>query len=162
MYYILHILISISSHFWCKFHTDIWNTQLNNTYSICANTPYTLKKHILIQRPEFGNVIFAPMPLPYPTDLYTSKTGQRITVIFTSTLPHNLVTHLTNISTSIHVYLHIWQTNWCLCLTDIWHKKFELMKGRKKPYITKHKNITKNWNYDGNCTHISRFQSKKF
>jgi hypothetical protein len=39
-------------------------------------------------------------------------------------------------------FIQIWQTYWCLCLTDVWHESLQLMEGIEKPHTGKYKEIT--------------------
>jgi hypothetical protein len=75
--------------------------------------------------------------------------GTWATISFTSVL---LLEGSEKSLTSIHVFLEIKQTYWCLCLTDIWHKSLQLMEGIEKPHTGKYKEIINDWNYGANCT----------
>jgi hypothetical protein len=90
------------------------------------------------------------MPVPYHTDWSWREHEQPAKVQLSP--PFCCQRIRKSHAISIHVFLQIRQTYWCLCLIDIWHKSLQLMKDIEKPHMDKYKQISNNWNYDSSCT----------
>jgi hypothetical protein len=78
------------------------------SFHICLWGIRTFKRDLRI------NASSLPCRLVYEGTWPTNRSIAFISVLLSEDLEKSL--------TLIHVFLPIWQTCWCLCLTDVWHK----------------------------------------
>jgi hypothetical protein len=112
---------------------------------ICANTTHVLKNIFRHWIQTYGHDLYINASTLSYRLVYEGIWATNRSIAFTPVL---LSECLEKALTSIHVFLQIRQTYWCLCLTDAWPKSLQLIEDIEEPQTDKYKEITNDWKYD--------------